>query len=60
MELGKRILNYRAEHDLSQKDFADMCRVSRQTIFMIEKYDIHITSLTLKKIELVIGKEDGE
>lgn len=58
MELGSRILRYRAEHDLSQKELADMCKVSRQTIFMLEKYDIRIAPLTLEKIELVIGKEE--
>lgn len=60
MELGKRILRFRAEHDLSQQDFADKCKVSRQTVFMIEKYNIKITELTRKKIELIIGKEEGE
>ena len=58
MELGERILKFRAENDLSQKGFADMCKVSRQTVFMIEKYNIRIAPLTLRKIELVIGKAE--
>lgn len=58
MELGERILRFRAENDLSQKVFADMCKVSRQTVFMIEKYNIRIAPLTLRKIELVIGKAE--
>ncbi len=56
MELRERILQFRAKNDLSQQEFAYMCKVSRQTIFMIEKYNINITSLTRSKIELVLGK----
>ena len=58
MKLGERILKFRAENDLSMDDFAKMCKVSRQTVFMLEKYEISITSLTREKIELVIGKEE--
>ena len=58
MGLGERILKFRAKNDLSQKTLAEMCKVSRQTIFMIEKYDIRIAPLTQEKIELVIGKEE--
>ena len=57
MSLGKRLLRFRAENDLSQTELAKMCNVSKQTIFMIEKYDIKIAPLTREKIELVVGKE---
>lgn len=60
MNLGKRLLRFRAENDLTQQKLADMCRVSKQTIFMIEKYDISIAPVTKEKIELVIGKEKEE
>lgn len=58
MTLGERVLKFRAANDLSMDALAKMCKVSRQTIFMIEKYNINITPLTLKKIELVIGKDE--
>ena len=60
MTLGERVLKFRAAHDLTQQAMADMCKVSRQTIFMIEKYNIRIAPLTLRKIELVIGKTKEE
>lgn len=58
MTLGERVLKFRAANDLSMDALAKMCKVSRQTIFMIEKYDIRIAPLTLEKIELVIGKDE--
>jgi len=58
MTLSERILKFRAENNLSMEKLAKMCKVSRQTIFMIEKYDIRIAPLTLQKIELVIGKDE--
>lgn len=58
MTLGERILKFRAENNLSMDALAKMCKCSRQTIFMIEKYNIRIAPLTLQKIELVIGKEE--
>ena len=60
MTLGKRLIRFRAENNLSQQKLADMCRISKQTLFMIEKYDISISPLTREKIELVIGKEKEE
>ena len=60
MSLGKRCLRFRAENDLSQQKLADMCRVSKQTIFMLEHYDIKTSDLTREKIELVIGKEQED
>ena len=58
MTLGKRLIRFRAENNLSQQKLADMCKVSKQTIFMIEKYEIRISTLTKEKIELIIGKEE--
>lgn len=60
MTLGKRLIRFRAENNLSQQKLADMCKVSKQTIFMIEHYDINISTLTREKIELVIGKEQED
>lgn len=60
MKLGERIIRYRARNDLTQAQFAQACNVSRQTIFLIEKYNVGVTALTRAKIELVIGKEEKE
>lgn len=60
MTLGKRLIRFRAENNLSQQKLADMCKISKQTLFMIEKYEISISPLTREKIELVIGKEKKE
>ena len=60
MTLGKRLIRFRAENNLSQQKLADMCKISKQTLFMIEKYEINISPLTREKIELVIGKERKE
>lgn len=57
MTLGKRLIRFRAENNLSQQKLANMCKISKQTLFMIEKYEINISPLTREKIELVIGKE---
>lgn len=57
MTLGERILKYRATNDLSMHALAKMCRVSKQTIFLIERHNAKPSALTLAKIELVIGKE---
>ena len=60
MTLGKRLIRFRAENNLSQQKLADMCKISKQTLFMIEKYEINISPLTREKIELVIGTEKKE
>ena len=56
--IGQRMLEFRARNDLTQEELAKMCRVSKQTIWMIEKYDTNITPLTRKKIELIINGEE--
>lgn len=35
-ELGLQILQYRVRNNMSQTDFAAKCRVSRQTVSMLE------------------------
>ncbi len=57
MTLGERVLRFRAQNDLTQTEMAERCRVSKQTIFNIEHYDVSIAPITREKIELVIGKE---
>lgn len=56
--LGERMVIYRAEHDLSQQELADKCKVSKQTIFSIESEQQTPSRLTRAKIELVIGEAE--
>ncbi len=58
-DLANRIINYRAKHRLSQKEMADRCGVSAQTISCIERGYQKPNKLTLAKIDLVVGGEDG-
>ena len=55
--LAERILEYRAKHDISAKEFATMCKLSLQTIYSIENNTQHPSKLTRMKIEKVL-KED--
>lgn len=58
-DLANRIINYRAKHRLSQKEMADRCGVSAQTISCIERGYQKPNKLTLAKIDLVVGGENG-
>lgn len=49
---------YRAKHRLSQKELAEKCGVSAQTIHSIESGYQEASKVTIAKIELVIGKEE--
>ena len=60
LTLGERILKYRAKHDLSQKEFAEIARVSTQTIYSIEKGTQTPGKLTFEKIALLLEEEEGE
>lgn len=57
-ELCRKIIDYRAEHNLSQKKLALMCRVSLQTLCNIEKGIQSPSNLTRLKILKVIEKEN--
>lgn len=54
IDFREKIINYRAEHNLSQEKFAEKCKVSRQTITLIENLSRKPTALTLYKILKVI------
>ena len=56
-ELGRRILEYRAAHDMSQEEFAIKARLNVMTVNMIENGRRIPTKLTKMKIEQII-KED--
>lgn len=55
-ELSKKIIDYRARHNISQFSFALECNVSPQTICNIERVKQKPSKLTLQKILNVIGE----
>jgi transcriptional regulator with XRE-family HTH domain len=58
--LAERIVDYRARHDLSQGEFAKLCRLSFMTIWGIENGKSTPTKLTLAKIEQILNKEESQ
>ena len=56
-ELSKRIIDFRARHDLSMEKLAEMCNLSTQTIWALENGQQNASRLTLAKIEGVIGND---
>lgn len=61
MSLKERILNYRAKHNVSQEDFANLCQVNVMTINSIETGKRqNPTQLTKAKIEMILRKDEEE
>lgn len=54
MTLSEKMMWYRAEHRLSQQDFADLCGLSKMTISQIEKGNQIPSKITQMKIMLII------
>lgn len=59
-ELSKKMLEYRAKENISQKELAKRVGVSLQTINSIENGIQEPTKLTEAKIYLVINNEEKE
>lgn len=57
--LAERILEYRALHDISAKEFAKLCKLSLQTVYSIENGLQTPSKITLLKIENVLNKKEG-
>ena len=57
-ELVNKMLVYRAKNNISQYKFADICKVSVQTICNIENGIQNPSKLTKQKILNVIEKEN--
>lgn len=55
--LAERILEYRAKHDMSAKEFAEKSKLSLQTVYSIENGLQNPGKITRLKIENVL-KED--
>lgn len=58
MTLQDRIKKYRSDNIMSQKQLADACGLSKQTVNSIESGLQEPSLLTLAKLEKVIGKEE--
>lgn len=54
MSIAEMILEYRAEKNLSMKKFSELCNVSIQTIYNIEKRNTKPSRFTLAKIKKVL------
>lgn len=55
-ELSKKIIVYRAKHNLSQLEFAKLCKISQQTACNVENCVQEPSKMTLQKILNVIGE----
>ena len=60
MTLQKRMVEYRARTRISQKELAERCGLSCQTINSVENGTQDPSKLTTAKIELIIGKEESD
>lgn len=56
--LIEKMLDYRARHNISQVRFAELCKVSQQTICNVENGVQAPSKLTRKKILNLIEKEN--
>lgn len=59
MELGEKILEYRARHNISQEDFANRAQVNVMTINSVENGKRTPTKLTMVKIERVLREDEN-
>lgn len=53
---AEKILEYRARHNISAREFAKMCKLSLQTIYSIENGIQTPSKITRLKIEHVLSK----
>lgn len=58
--LGEQVLEYRARHNISQEDFANLAKLNVMTVNAIENNKYNPTKLTVRKIEIVLRGEAGE
>lgn len=59
MTLGEQIVAFRARHNLSQEDFANMARLNVMTVNFIENGKHVPTKRTTQKIVMVLKEEGG-
>lgn len=56
--LAERILEYRAKHNISAREFAKMCKLSLQTVYSIENGVQTPSKITRLKIENVLKENE--
>lgn len=59
MSLQEDMVLYRARHNMTQKELAEKCKLSLQTINSVENGLQHPSKLTENKIKLAIQEEDA-
>lgn len=57
MTLAERMIQYRARKRINQRELAERCGLSLQTINSVENETQTPSKMTMAKIELVIGQE---
>lgn len=57
MDLTEKMIRYRAKHRLTQKQFAEMCGISQQTLCSVETGQQIPGKMTLAKIMLAMEEE---
>ena len=55
-ELSRKIIEYRAKHNMSQEAFAKLCNVTPQTLCNVENGVQKPSKLTLQKILNIVGE----
>lgn len=60
MDLNERIIRYRAKHRITQKQMAELCGISLQTLCYVETKQQTPGKMTQTKIELVLEEDDGD
>lgn len=60
MTLEQRMVKYRAKERISQRELAERCGVSLQTINSVENGMQKPSQVTRAKIELVVGGENDD
>ena len=58
--LKERVLEYRARHNMSQQDFANVAHLNVMTVNNIETEKREPTQLTVTKIEMVLKGEEKD
>ena len=58
MTLEEKIIRYRAKHRLSQKQMADLCGITLQTLCNVENGIQTPGKITVTKIQLVLEEDE--
>jgi DNA-binding XRE family transcriptional regulator len=58
MDIKEQMVMYRAKHGLSQERLAELCGLTKATVWNIESGRSNPTKLTIAKIKNVIEKEE--